>query len=96
MVATKVNACSVATCAYNANDTCHALAITVGEPSPTNCATFTPRQGNQSAGSRMTVANVGACKAASCKHNKMLECTKAEINIGMTGSSVTCLSYEKA
>ena len=96
MVATKVNACSVSSCAYNESNACHALAITVGEPSPTTCATFTPKLDGKQAGSRMTIADVGACKAASCTHNKNLTCTAAEISVGMSAGSVTCLTYEKA
>ncbi len=95
MMTTKVETCSVASCAYNEGRSCHALAITVGEPSPTTCATYTPKSDGKQGGSRITIANVGACKAASCAHNKNLVCTAAEISVGMSAGAVSCLSYQK-
>ena len=42
-----ITKCTVNNCAYNQEDKCHALAITIGEPSQAQCGTFTtiPVQG---------------------------------------------------
>jgi hypothetical protein len=93
MIASKVNSCAATDCAYNKDETCRALAITVENPSAATCATYTPRA--EKGGVEMNVANVGACKASSCKHNKDLVCTATSIKVGMKGDSVTCLTFDE-
>jgi len=93
MIASKVTTCTVTDCAYNSNETCHALAITVDNPTAATCATYTPRE--EKAGVEMNVANVGACKASACKHNKDLVCTASSIKVGMKDNAVTCLTFDQ-
>ena len=93
-VATKVNACTVTDCAYNANESCHALAITIDNPSPATCATYTPKAEGKRGGAEMTVANIGACKAANCVHNEALTCQAGEVKIGMQDGKVSCLTFK--
>lgn len=87
-----VNKCAATDCAFNDNQTCRALAITVGEPSAHSCATYEPRQ--PKGGHRMTVANVGACKASNCVNNENLTCKAAQVMVGLEGGQVRCLTFE--
>lgn len=92
----KVNSCSVADCVYNDSNSCHAMAITVEKPSAATCGTYTPRaQAKDSQAASAQVANVGACKAADCTHNKDLSCTAASVSVGFEGNQVRCLTYNK-
>ncbi|MEQ8822539.1 MAG: DUF1540 domain-containing protein [Sumerlaeia bacterium] len=91
--ATKVNTCQVTDCAFNEGSACHALAITIDDPSPATCGTYTPASTSGHGGTQATVANVGACKAASCQHNKDLMCTAGEVQVGMQAGKVSCLTY---
>jgi hypothetical protein len=86
-----VGECSVAECAYNANNGCHARAITVGDGIHPGCDTFlaaTPH-------SRDTTrhAGVGACKVSPCQHNDDYECTAGQIAVGYAGPGASCLTY---
>ena len=51
-----VNRCTVEDCVFNSDQKCHALAITVDEPSPANCETYKPRSGSESGGMEAQVA----------------------------------------
>lgn len=95
MSVTTVNSCKVSSCVFNSDEACHALAITIDDPSPTTCGTYKARVGDDVAGATAQVANVGACKAASCKHNKNLLCTAGQVTVGMKGDTISCLSYEE-
>lgn len=92
MTATIVNQCAATDCAYNDNQACRALAITVGEPSAQTCATYEPKQKKVS--TQVTVANVGACKASNCVHNSNLSCQAAEVKIGVDGGQVRCMTFQ--
>ncbi len=94
-VATTVNSCTVADCVYNSGNTCHALAITVEEPSPATCGTYKARSGGESGGLETQVANVGACKASSCAHNSNLMCTAPQVRIALSDGEISCLTYKK-
>jgi hypothetical protein len=86
--------CSIGECAYNANNACHARAITVGDSAVhPGCDTFlgaAPR----SRASR-TTAGVGACKATSCRYNDDYECVTDKISVGHASNSICCLTYQR-
>lgn len=89
-----VNSCTAENCAYNQDQECHALAITVGDPAHPQCDTFTTvmtRGGDPSA-----VGHVGACKMSDCRHNVDLECQAPGITMGYKQDIVDCLTYEPA
>ena len=90
-----VNQCTVASCVFNSNDQCHALAITIDEPSPANCETYKPRSGSETGGIETQVANIGACKATSCVHNKDLMCHAEKVKISMKDDQVSCMTYSE-
>ena len=88
----KVTECSVAGCAYNTSQSCHAMAITIGEPAgDPACDTYftAARHG----GVMDATAGVGACKSADCRFNKDYECSAAGIMVGMKQGEPDCLTF---
>ncbi|MHC5145450.1 MAG: DUF1540 domain-containing protein [Planctomycetota bacterium] len=87
-----VKECGAIGCSYNADNMCHALAITIGDTVHPTCDTMcqSPIKG----GDGEVTAGVGACKVASCAHNSSLECDCSEISVGYQGTKVDCLSFE--
>ncbi|KJS00483.1 MAG: hypothetical protein VR65_13075 [Desulfobulbaceae bacterium BRH_c16a] len=90
----KVTACEVSQCAYNANKACHAMAITIGDISNRpKCDTFF--QTSIHGGVKETTAGVGACKISECNYNEELECSAANIKVGMKSGTAECLTFTK-
>jgi hypothetical protein len=88
-----VSECSIGECAYNANNACHARAITVGDTAVhPGCDTFLDSTPHSRA--RQITAGVGACKATSCRYNDDYECTTDKISVGHASSSICCLTYQ--
>jgi hypothetical protein len=89
----EVSECSVTSCAYNTDENCHALAITVGDDvdDPT-CDTFFETDMN--GGVQDVIAGVGACKVSECQYNDALECSASSIQVGLREDQVDCLTYE--
>ncbi len=87
----KIIKCSVTDCAYNKDNKCHTLAITVGDASHAACDTFfkTSHKG----GSPDLMASVGACKVENCRHNKSLECSASGINVGLHSNHADCQTF---
>lgn len=94
MEITKVRKCEVTECAYNTDNCCHAIAITIGDESNPMCDTFC--QSAVKGGDNEATACVGACKVSSCQHNDSLECQCPEIEVGYQGYDADCLSFESA
>ena len=89
----KVMGCSVDSCAYNTEKSCHAMAITVGEPAgDPSCDTFFIAE--KHGGVMDMTAGVGACKLADCKFNKDYECSAASISVGMQQGKPDCMTFE--
>ncbi len=86
----KVSACRVSDCAYNATELCHAIAITVGDGDRPMCDTFFAAASHSAA---RGAAGVGACKVSACRHNRELECTASGIEVGNVEGSVRCLTF---
>ncbi|MFS1524208.1 DUF1540 domain-containing protein [Microbulbifer sp. 2304DJ12-6] len=86
----EVSKCAVTQCAYNANDGCHARAITIGNGADPDCDTFLA---NAKHTSSARTAGVGACKMEGCKFNDDFECSADSIQVGRNGSANNCLSY---
>jgi hypothetical protein len=92
----KVAECSVAKCAYNQVDTCHAGAVTIAGPSgQAGCATYIPL--TIKGGFAQASAAVGACQHLECAHNADLECAAPAIQVGLHGAtSADCLTFAPA
>lgn len=85
----KVESCDASSCAYNKDNQCHALAITVKTSSPASCSTFF--EGGIKGSSNGSKAGIGACTESHCEHNKGLECTFAEgIAIALSSGNAVC------
>ncbi len=76
-----VRGCSARECAYNANDTCHELAITAGEGIDSSSGTpfYSPIHG----GVQGLAAGVGTCKVTECRKNAESECVAGAIQVGL-------------
>lgn len=87
-----VSSCDVSQCSYNANNKCHAKAITIGDGVNPGCDTFL------GAGEHITktdrIAGVGACKVSACVHNEDFECAAESISIGFNSGEVKCMTFE--
>ncbi len=75
----KVQKCEVSQCAYNRSQTCHALAITVGDGAHPACDTFCVA--SSKGGDSNATGCVGACKVSICKFNSNLECQAQSITV---------------
>ena len=88
----KVKGCTVENCAYNTEKSCHAMAITVGEPAgDPACDTFF--SADRHGGVMDMIAAVGACKSADCKFNRDYECSATNITVGMQKGQPDCLTF---
>jgi len=88
-----VGECSVAECAYNVNNCCHARAITVGDAVHPGCDTYLVATLHSRDTTRH--AGVGACKMSACQHNDDYECTAEQIAVGHARHVASCLTYRK-
>jgi Domain of Unknown Function (DUF1540) len=89
-----VNRCAAESCAYNRDQVCHALAITVGDVRSPQCDTFL--EASLQGGDPAATGHVGACKMADCQHNIDLECQAPSIVVGFQHNEVSCLTYAPA
>lgn len=89
----RVSYCEVEECAYNRDQTCHALAITVGGGDDHMCDTFF--EADTKGGDPDACACVGACRSTSCTHNQNLECKAPEINVGYESAEIDCKTYRR-
>jgi hypothetical protein len=87
----KIIVCDATECAYNQDQQCHALAITVGDGNAAKCDTFW--NGSEKGGDPDAVAGVGACRAIGCRFNDHLECSAPGINVGHSGNEIDCLTF---
>ncbi|AMX04045.1 hypothetical protein A3224_04330 [Microbulbifer thermotolerans] len=86
----EVTQCVVSQCAFNANSSCHAKAITIGTGTEPDCDTYF---GNHKHTQSQRTAGVGACKMTDCKHNDDFECAADSIQVGDNGDGINCLTY---
>jgi hypothetical protein len=84
-----VQECSVGSCSYNSDSSCHAGAITIAGDHA-HCGTFVEisfRAGVDRTGM------VGACHRSECRYNEKLECTAASVRVGAGADVADCLTY---
>lgn len=88
-----VEKCSVTECAYNKEEICHALAITVGDNTACvpRCDTYFP---NEQHSEVFAQAVVGACKASCCVFNQEFECAAGAIRVDHHGKEVDCVTFK--
>ena len=83
--------CEVSDCAYNMDDCCHTMAITIGDSMCPMCDTFCPSA--MKGGDPDTTAGVGACKISACMYNNNLECEAPGISIGYKEQEPDCMTF---
>lgn len=88
-----ISGCDAQDCAFNQNNKCHALAITIGGASDQFCDTYCPSK--DKGGYPIARGMVGACKVVNCKHNEIFECNADHIEVGHWGKEVDCLNYTR-
>lgn len=88
-----ISRCAADACAYNRDQACHALAITVGDARNAHCDTY--HSVSFKGGDPAATGHVGACKMSDCKHNVDLECQAAGIVVGYQHNEVDCLTYQQ-
>jgi hypothetical protein len=86
-----VTKCAVNECVYNASNSCHARAISIGNSVQPGCDTF--MAGAQHTMKVNQVAGIGACKTAGCKFNDDLECTAESIQVGIIKNEANCTTF---
>lgn len=87
-----VTRCDVEQCAYNRDQQCHALAITIGDQTHPMCDTFF--QSSQKGGAAQQHAGVGACKVSQCIHNDSFECQASGITVSHDKDDADCMTFE--
>ena len=92
MEMSKVMKCEIRDCAYNMANSCHTMAITIGNSSSPKCDTFC--KSSMKGGDTSCLAGVGACKTSSCRYNNNLECGAQGISIGYKGQEADCLTFQ--
>jgi hypothetical protein len=89
-----VSRCEAKVCAYNSNQTCHALAITIGHGTHPMCDTFTDL--GAKGGDVGITGKVGACNVSACRWNDKLECSASKITINLhQGGCPDCAKFRQ-
>ena len=86
----RIATCSMSTCAYNKENRCHTLGITVGPHA--ECNTF--RHASARGGFKEVYGGVGACSAADCKFNDQLECIASHIDLTAHNAHPDCKTFQ--
>jgi len=90
MEMSKIAMCNVSSCAYNMENLCHTLGITVG--SHAECNTY--NHGSRKGGFSDVNGGIGACLASECKFNDQLECRAPNVNIAGHDLHADCNTFE--
>jgi len=88
---TRIIKCEAVECAYNMNNKCRAIAITIGDRGCPVC--YTVMKSFEKGGFPDTIGKVGACKAIACQLNNALECTADGIQIKMHSGHAECGTF---
>jgi len=89
----KVLNCDAKECAYNMDNQCHAMAITVGDMEECPLCD-TAVKSEKKAGISDMDAGVGACKVDVCQFNESLECTAKGINVKLHSVHAECATFK--
>lgn len=90
MEMSQIAACTMSACAYNKENHCHTLGITVGPHAECNTFSHASKKG----GSKEANGGVGACIAADCKFNDQLECKAPNINVTTHNAHPDCKTFQ--
>ena len=87
-----INQCDANQCAYNSDNQCHAMAITIGDGNNPLCDTAFKY--STKGGVPKLTGGVGACKVTSCMFNKSLECSSEGIEVKMHSNNAECNTFQ--
>ena len=85
-----ISKCNMSTCAYNKDDSCHTLGITVGPHSECNTYVHASARG----GFPEIKGGIGACTASGCKFNSKLECHAPKVDIAVDEKHADCQTFQ--
>lgn len=88
----QITNCSVAQCAFNHSQACHAVAIAVGDPTGDSTCDIFFEINTQTVVNELN-AGVYACMHAECKHNTDYECVAPDIRVGLIEGRPDCLTF---
>ena len=88
----KVIKCEVSDCVYNRDQSCHTMAITIGDGENPRCDTFC--HATRKGGDASAMSGVGACKVINCRYNTDFECGTSAINVGYKEHIPDCLTFQ--
>jgi len=87
----RVKSCDASECNYNADEKCHAIAISIGVGRQPVCDNFLK------IGEKMGISEIdgiiGACSVENCQFNRMLECGAEEVLLKKNSVHVECYSF---
>lgn len=86
--------CRVYDCAYNADNLCRAIAVTIGDGGRPRCGTFHRFVMKAKGLHADCTATIGACRISSCIHNVALRCRLPEILVGYRQQEPQCLTFQ--
>ncbi|MDD5190148.1 MAG: DUF1540 domain-containing protein [Dehalococcoidales bacterium] len=87
---TGISKCSMSTCAYNKDGSCHTMGITVGPHAECNTYVHASKRG----GFAEVSGAIGACLASSCKFNTKLECEALKVDVATDEKHADCATYQ--
>ncbi len=87
-----VTNCMVSECVYNAESSCHARAITIGNSVNPACDTY--MSGLRHTKATNLTAGIGACKTVGCRFNSDLECMAESIQVGKVKNKAHCITFD--
>ena len=82
--------CNQSTCAYNKDESCHTLGITVGPHAECNTYVHASSKG----GFPDVKSGIGACTASSCKYNDKLECQASKVDVAVDAMHADCKTFQ--
>lgn len=88
----KITNCNANECAYNKDNMCHAIGITIGGPEPA-CDTFW--NNNKKGGAMDMMGGVGACKVENCAFNQAFECSAKGIAVRTHTTHADCATFKQ-
>jgi hypothetical protein len=90
MKMTSISKCNQSTCAYNKDESCHTLGITIGPHAECNTYVHASSRG----GFPDVKGGIGACQTSSCKFNSKLECQAAKVDVAVDEKHADCKTFQ--
>ncbi|MBN1411876.1 MAG: DUF1540 domain-containing protein [Spirochaetales bacterium] len=86
--------CEAVNCAYNSQNMCRALAVSITDFGCPVCDTN--RRSTTKGRMAAILAKVGICNSIDCRYNNLLQCTASGIKVGVHLNHADCLTFTHA